>query len=146
MKSVRIAWVDYAKAFAILFVVFLHAGVPYPLQVLIHIFIIPVFFFISGIFSNVNKYSDTKTFFKRKSQSILVPYFAFNLLTFTFWYFIGRHFGVDENTDTNAIASFFGIFTSTATSLIHYVPLWFLACLFVVESFYFLNSTCKCNF
>lgn len=134
----RIVWVDYAKALSIIFVVFLHAGVPYPLKGLIRVFLIPVFFFISGIFSNVSKYKETKTFFKQKSQSILIPYFAFNLLTFSFWFFIGRHFGADENTNTSAMESFLGIFMATATSLKHYVPLWFLACLFVVESLYFL--------
>lgn len=134
----RIVWVDYAKAFAILFVVFLHAGIPYPLKGLIRVFLIPIFFFISGVFSKINKYNDTNAFLKHKSQSILIPYLAFNLLTFSFWYFIGRHFGADENTNTNALESFLGIFTSTATSLKHYVPLWFLTCLFVVESLYFL--------
>jgi len=138
MMNNRIIWVDYAKALAIIFVVFLHAGVPYPLKGLIRVFLIPVFFFISGIFSNISKYDNAKAFFKQKSQSILIPYFAFNLLTFLFWFFLGRHFGADENIKTNALESFLGIFTATATSLKHYVPLWFLACLFVVESLYFL--------
>lgn len=134
----RIVWVDYAKALSILFVVFLHAGIPYPLKGLIRVFLIPAFFFISGIFSNISKYDNTWTFFKYKIQRILIPFFAFNILTYTFWFFVGRHFGVDENTNINALDTFFGIFTATATSLKHYVPLWFLACLFVVEGLYFV--------
>lgn len=138
MANIRIDWIDYAKAFSIIFVVLLHAGIPYPLKGVIRVFLIPFFFFISGIFSNISRYPDFLTFLKQKGLRILIPYFSFNLITFLFWLFIGRNYGADANTPTNPLDAFWGIFIATATSLKHYVPLWFLACLFVVEVLYFI--------
>lgn len=144
MVNSRIVWIDYAKAFSILFIVMIHAGIPYPLKGLIRVFIIPFFFFISGIFAENSKDSNLLDFLKVKASRILVPYFVFNIITYLYWLIIGRNFGLDQQTST-PVDVFWGIFTATATSLKHYVPLWFLTCLFVVELLYFFILKCSQN-
>lgn len=133
----RVKWVDYAKAISIFFVVLLHAGIPDPGKGLVRVFLIPLFFFLSGIFTNPHKYPSYITFIKQKGIRILIPYFFFNFITYLFWLLIGRHYGLDSEFNDNPVEPIFGILYSTSTWMKHYVPLWFLACLFMVESIYY---------
>lgn len=133
----RVKWVDYAKAISIFFVVLLHAGIPDPGKGLIRVFLIPLFFFLSGIFNNPQKYPNYITFIKQKGIRILIPYFFFNFITYLFWLLIGRHYGLDSEFTDNPVEPIYGILYSTSTWMKHYVPLWFLACLFLVESMYY---------
>ena len=133
----RVKWVDYAKAISIFFVVLLHAGIPDPGKGLVRVFLIPLFFFLSGIFTNPHKYPSYITFIKQKGIRILIPYFFFNFITYLFWLLIGRHYGLDSEFKDNPVEPIFGILYSTSTWMKHYVPLWFLACLFMVESIYY---------
>jgi len=80
--GLRVKWVDYAKAFSIFFVVLLHAGIPDPVKGVIRVFLIPLFFFLSGIFSNPQKYPNYTAFIKQRGIKILIPYF-FSMLSLT---------------------------------------------------------------
>lgn len=137
MMDKRVKWVDYAKAISIFFVVLLHAGIPDPGRGLIRVFLIPLFFFLSGIFTNPRKYSNYIIFIKQKGIRILVPYLIFNFITYLFWLLIGRHYGLDSEFTDNPVEPIYGILYSTSTWMKHYVPLWFLGCLFMVESIYY---------
>mgnify|MGYP003465892739 CR=1 FL=1 len=52
----RIIWIDYVKAMAITIVVLLHLGIPDPFRTIVRSFVIPLFFILSGIFSDPDKY------------------------------------------------------------------------------------------
>ena len=136
MNTQRFLWVDYAKFFAILAVALVHVAIPVEAKTFIRVFLIPFFFFLSGIFSK--HYSDYPTFFKNTGVRILIPYLTFNLVTYFFWLLIGRHFGDDSGSTTTFWQPLLGMIYGSGHSIIHYVPLWFLPCIFMVENIYFL--------
>lgn len=141
----RIVWADYVKAVCIFFVVLLHAGVDDPLRSFVRVFVIPTFFFVSGMFFNPSKYVNVRVFFKQRLLKILIPYVCFNLLSYLFWIVIGKHFGADAETMISPLNPLFGILLGDYELLVHYRPLWFLACLITVEiiCFFLLRGTKK---
>jgi fucose 4-O-acetylase-like acetyltransferase len=137
MNKKRILWIDYSKAFLIFCVVLLHIHIQDPYNQFIRTFVIPFFFFISGIFFDPSKYENYTVFIKKRGIRILIPYLAFNVLTYLFWLLIGRHFGLDSNSNMSPLEPIYGILYGTSSLMYHYVPLWFLACLFSAESIYY---------
>lgn len=139
----RVKWVDYAKAAAIYGVVLLHLGIQNPYRELIDAIVMPVFFFLAGVFFRSGKYTSYSEFFKQRGIKILISYFFFNVVTYLFWLLIGRKVGLDSGEKISPVESFFGIFYGSYIYLHHYIPLWFLACLFTAESIYFFISKIK---
>lgn len=137
MSKKRILWIDYSKAFLIFCVVLLHINIQEPYNELINIYLIPLFFFLSGIFSNPSKYSSYSIFVVEKGSRVLIPYIAFNIITYLFWLLIGRHFGLDADSGIHPLQPIYGIIYGSSSLMYHYVPLWFLACLFSAESIYY---------
>jgi len=137
MMSVRrFLWIDYAKFFAILCVALVHVVIPAEAKIFLRMWLIPLFFFLAGIFSK--QYSDYPTFFRKVGLRILIPYLTFNVVTYLFWLFLGRHFGNDAGSTTAFWQPLLGIIYGSGHSIIHYVPLWFLPCIFMTENIYFL--------
>ncbi len=137
-KTNRIEWVDCAKSFAIFFVVLLHAGLPAPFRSFVRMFLIPVFFFMSGFFAKVNTEISYSYFLKNKIRTIVFPYIYFNIINYLFWLLIGRHYGIGTDQDMAFWRPILGMLYGNAPMLTHCVPLWFLSCLFVVENVYFI--------
>lgn len=81
----RLLWVDYAKAVAIVLMVLGHAGLPNTgkVSMIIYMFHMPLFFMLSGYFDNSNKLN-AKDFFVKSAKTILVPYFAFYVMSIPF--------------------------------------------------------------
>ena len=138
MNDNRIDWIDYDKAFAIICVVLLHAHIPYPAKGLIEVWVIPLFFFLSGIFAHANRYSTFRDFFLHKGLHLLIPYLCFNIITYLFWFLAGRHYGYDAEQDVLWWKPLWGIIYGESSYLTHYVPMWFVACLFSTETLYYL--------
>lgn len=91
----KIKWIDYAKGFAMLCVVFGHSIVGNirenniilgTLYNYIYLFHMPLFFFLSGFLyqKNENKYLESKTtnFVCKKAKSLMLPYFTYSILTY----------------------------------------------------------------
>jgi fucose 4-O-acetylase-like acetyltransferase len=137
----RILWVDYAKAVAIFFVVMGHSGLPDNVRSVFYTFHIPLFFFLSGLFFDFKKYTSYKSFFKLRFRQIVVPYLLINIITYLFWFFLGRYFGKDAGSQLNPFQPLLGILWGNdyANYLAHNVPMWFLACLFTVENLYYIS-------
>jgi len=136
MNVHRFLWIDYAKFFAILAVVLVHVAIPAEAKIFIRIWLIPLFFFLSGIFSK--QYSDYSTFFKNTGLRILIPYLTFNIVTYFFWLLVGRHYGNDADDSIAFWQPLLGMVYGSGHNLIHYIPLWFLPCIFMTENLYFL--------
>jgi len=138
----RVKWVDYAKAGGIFLVVAGHAGFPETIRSYIYAFHIPLFFFLSGLFFDFEKYPDYKTFFKKRFQQLVVPYLFINVVTYLVWVLATRHLGRAEEMNFNPVEPLAGILYGNADGhlLAHNVPLWFLACLFSVENLYYLAA------
>lgn len=142
MTSKRINYIDIARAFAIILIVFghtiVHNGNTYWLYKLIYSFHIVLFFIISGYVYKEKK--EIKTFIKQKFFSLMVPYFIFSIL-FLIPYFI---FGNDVNSAINSEGKFnlllllkeiiYG--TGANGALKQNTSLWFLPALFSTEVFY----------
>jgi fucose 4-O-acetylase-like acetyltransferase len=73
----RIEWVDIYKGLAIACIVIGHSTSP--LESYFNLFHVAAFFFISGFTTHFSKY-DTYTFIKKRIQSLLIPFFVFNIL------------------------------------------------------------------
>lgn len=136
----RIPWIDYAKGIRIFIVVLIHARLPSPLDVFLTSFGIPLFFFLSGLVFSFDHNPGYIPFLKKRSYQLLLPYFFFSIVTFLFWFFIGRNFGVDAAYEINPLIPLLGIVygTHTESYLIHCSPLWFIPCMFVVQNMYYL--------
>ena len=122
-------WLDSAKGFGILLVVLGHASLLGPLNHFLYAFHMPLFFIISGL---LFKPRALGVVLRRKAQSLLIPYFAFALLTFLYWSVIERRFrpGAYSVTDAaiNIVVARAGIEHNP-----YNVVLWFLPCLFITE-------------
>lgn len=79
----RMDWVDISKGITIILMVVGHTRIPTFLTAWIYSFHMPFFFFISGMLTNWN--TDFRSFAKKKSVSLLIPFFiysAVNLLLY----------------------------------------------------------------
>lgn len=81
----RLNWIDWAKALAIMFVVYGH--IPCERGDFLHYYItafhMPLFFFISG-FLTKKEFMSKKTFSKYW-HSLIIPYFFYNLIFYPYW-------------------------------------------------------------
>lgn len=77
----RIQWLDVAKGIGILCVVYGHATFTNEIwRIWIYSFHMPLFFFLSGITYNENKYASFKSLLISKTKAILIPYILFCIL------------------------------------------------------------------
>ena len=85
----RIGYLDMAKGLAIILVIIGHSSfVPGPAKMLLYVFHIPLFFFLSGFTLNVTKYKTFKEYFFSKVKSLVVPFFYLNIFVFLFQLFV----------------------------------------------------------
>lgn len=138
-SSDRINWIDNARLIGIYLVVLGHTSIPKEPVNFIYAFHMPLFFFISGFIFNPSKFSSQFDFVKRRSKQLIIPYFGFSIITYLFWYFIGRKFGNDATEQISPLTPLKGIFYATDTNnyLIHCGSLWFLPCLYLTEIVFF---------
>ena len=82
----RIEWIDIAKSLGIFLVVIGHTGINVFMPSVakwIYSFHMPLFYFISGMMFNGDKYSSNFClFFKKRFQSLIFPYILFNSIVF----------------------------------------------------------------
>ena len=134
----RIVWLDYGKAIAIYLVVLAHTALYKPAEGFIYTFHMPFFFFMSGYLFSYSKYPSYMEFVKRRFRQLLVPYVVINMITYLLWLLVLRNVGSDAGEDVGALSPLIAAVTVNATEMVHDVPLWFLAALFMVENLYYL--------
>lgn len=132
----RIDYIDLVKGFAILWIVWWHAGCPPFAQNYFHV---PIFFFLSGLFFNKKDSLINNT--KKSIQRIGIPFLFFYLISYPYRMIV---YLWDHRTLSgfrwNCIFDLFKI-EWRADYLYVNVPLWFLVCLFVLQiSYYFINK------
>lgn len=134
----RIVWLDYGKAIAIYLVVLAHTAIYKPAEAFIYTFHMPFFFFMSGYLFSFEKYPTYMQFAKRRFKQLIIPYIILNLITYLLWFFVLRKVGDDANEAVGVLSPLMAALTVNAKAMVHDVPLWFLAALFLVENLYYL--------
>jgi acyltransferase len=138
MNKERTAWIDIARGFGIIFVIYGHTLGAAGFRYLIYAFHMPLFFFLSGLVFHNRENEKYKDSLKKDIRRILVPYFIFAFVSLVLWWI-----NLDSNSQT--VHSFtkqvIGIFYGNASNgyLNINTVLWFLPCLFLVKQiFWFL--------
>jgi len=136
-SSDRVRWIDIAKGIGIPETTYI--GKRY-----IYSFHMHLFFFLSGYLFSINKYASLIKFLSVKFKTLVVPYFCFGLISYFYWLIIKENI---NNTEINQVKMVISLILSQgADNYLPYNPvLWFLTCLFVVESLFFYLSEIKNN-
>lgn len=142
----RIEFVDLAKGFCILLVVFYHITDFYKLEIpfgdFFKAFRLPLYFFLSGMF--FKEYSGLWNFCKRKINKLLIPFLFWLLMSFVLAYFVNA-FGVKMWTSflyKPISVTLVGVLKGSYPN----APIWFLLCLFEVNIlFYVCLKLCSSN-
>lgn len=82
MKSYRIEWIDITKGIAIFLMVIGHTSIPKCVSNYIWSFHMPLFFLISGVLYDADKYNSFSKMIRRRVQTLIVPYVFFSLVVF----------------------------------------------------------------
>lgn len=141
----RLYPIDALKAFGIFCIILGHNNYSIAGDY-VYSFHIPLFFFVSGLMFDLNRYSSFWYFVKRRFQNILIPYFLISFLLYIFWFFAGRKFGSSTQMDLSPVKNFIGIFYAQGGNeyMDWGIPMWFLPCLFLVSVlYYFLAKKSK---
>lgn len=143
MQKGRSQWIDIAKGIGILLMIFGHMGIGDPKRIFIYSFHMPMFVLISGYL-----YRDRKKGYlelvKRKSKSLLVPYFWTNVGAYFFRLALLIYMGAFT------LAGALGVAKAQALSFLggssfyvkHFInigtsgPIWFVTFLFCVTIIY----------
>jgi fucose 4-O-acetylase-like acetyltransferase len=146
----RLEWIDYAKAIAIILVVYRHiligiqrAGIPVEQWLInanemVFSFRMPLFFIISGIFisRSITKRSNS-TFVGYKFDTILYPYFVWGFIQISIQIFFSRFTNAERG-----LIDYFHLFIQPRSI----DQMWYLFALFNVSIlFYFFYAVLKCK-
>ncbi len=138
----RLHWIDTLKGFGIILVVFAHYKLPIALDTYIFSFHMPLFFFVSGFLFNFVKYTESATnFVKGRFRSLIIPYFAFAVLTLLFYFLLDEVYtpGVVSIKffEADILYIIYSILYAQTSMISYNGPLWFLTCLFVTELLFY---------
>ncbi len=134
--------IDILKGIGILFVIIGHMSqyIPHNLLIYIYSFHMPLFFYVSGYLYK-EKYENL-TFFeyvKKRFLQLIYPYFTLTIINFL-WFLLKDHTIIGCG---KYILSF--LYSNYIFDMNYVGAIWFLACLFIVEIFYFLLKRKKSN-
>ena len=135
----RIEYLDLAKGFCILLVVFFHATTYFPIQMpMPHAFKairLPLYFFLSGCF--FKSYNGFFDFLKRKTNKLLIPFvFWFLLISVAIVYLyslLGIHVAYSK-----PVGPLHEIVRLYQKEYFFNIPIWFLLCLFEINILFYL--------
>ena len=123
----RIEFIDLAKGICILLVLAVHIvpefGKRYDILTCLRM---PLYFCLSGMF--FKDYGGFKNLFFKKADKLLLPFFGWYLISYSFYYF--RIFTLGEASEYFHILDFF------TRPYFYNIPLWFLLSLFWVNFLY----------
>ncbi|OHD06013.1 MAG: hypothetical protein A2086_06040 [Spirochaetes bacterium GWD1_27_9] len=153
MGKERILWLDTAKGIGIFLVVLGHVFIVGNFNKWIYSFHMPLFFFLSGFLFEGFIY-DIKTFFTKRTFSLLVPYFVFAIFSFLFYLagyiVVNNYLGIKlDYFKYGVLHQLIGIFYSKIGSGYLFInpALWFMTCIFITQMIsWFLHRFIKQKF
>ena len=135
----RLDYNDLAKSLGMLAIIWGHIRLSGWSNAFVYAWHIPLFFFLSGMVFNKNRYADFKAFLAKKIKSLLVPYVIFSVLTWGIWAVFACLSHSEVDSYWKPLAQTF-IAQGSGGFLVHNVPLWFVTCLFVMEIVYYFMA------
>jgi len=127
VKENRIDWVDALKFIGIFFIYIAHFGESSgKLCLYAYAFHVPLFFFISGLFSLKHKEESLIIYILNKVKTILLPYLVFSILTIVV-------LTLQKNCIPIPIRQVFREIAFGMRNQLFASQLWFFPCLFIVE-------------
>ena len=149
MAKKRYDYLDIARGFGILMVVWAHVMVKGWTHELFYSFHMPLFFFLSGMVLQKGKYNSFANFFTHRAKRLLLPYVIYSVATWILWaaFRYIRHDEV-ESYFMPLLQTF--IAQGSGAFIVHNSALWFIPCLFLTEIIYFFlnklgNAWCILN-
>ena len=141
----RIRWIDIAKAMVMVLVVFGHTMRGGAGQRMVYSFHVVAFYFLAGMTAKTDHAGKRILADLRR---ILVPYFAFGLISIAVYALLGRFaagkLGMDVDTSIWNNLRDLLYANARGRSLQFNTPLWFLPCLFAVKLVYYgVDRLCK---
>lgn len=133
-ETKRVLWADIAKFFAIVTVVGAHLGLPHHLDTIVHMFNMPVFFVLAGMFYSKEKYQKFSPFFLSRIRNLLVPYFAWGVILYGIYRLMPYSTGMTEVVPVRRFIV--ALFTQDANNVLFVrfgVIQWFFTSLFLSE-------------
>ena len=85
MTRERFDYIDIAKGIGILMVVWAHIMIVGWTHRVIYAFHMPLFFFLSGMLFQRDKYSSFVKFVSKRTKRLLIPYVVYSIVTWAFW-------------------------------------------------------------
>lgn len=130
----RESWADLCKWIGIVFMVWGHAGVSTEVDIYLHSFHMPIFFFLSGYWFTAGKYG-LRDFLKRRARSLLIPYFFYGAVLCILWNGYSLLFSPDQFVPWDKIARSLFLFNADFSPFA--AIQWFLTALFLSEILFF---------
>jgi len=140
MTATRYDYIDIAKGFGILTVVWAHIMLVGWTHQICYAFHMPLFFLISGMLFRKDKYHSFGSFFKKRVKRLFVPYVLYSVVTWAIWAVFRMYRGDEVDSYWMPLLQTF-IAQGSGAYIVHNSVLWFIPCLFAVEIMYFF--VCK---
>ena len=139
MSTNRYDYIDIAKGIGILMVVWAHILIFGWTHRMIYAFHMPLFFFLSGMLFQRDKYTSFSVFVAKRAKRLLAPYAIYSVLTWMVWaaFRYMRHDDVDSYL-MPLLQTFYA--QGSGAYMVHNSALWFIPCLFLTELLYFFIS------
>ncbi len=128
----RVDYIDLFRGLGILLMVAGYVGFGEKFDYIIHAFHMPMFYFVSGMFFDIEKVSKVTfiEFIKRKARSLLLPYFIFGVLHYCMWSLI--------HMDDFSFSPLLHMISVNTSGMPIAGALWFLTSIFLVEVIFFM--------
>ncbi len=134
----RYVWIDYARFTSIALVVYFHCppALPELFQTSMNMLRLPYFFLISGLLFRFEKYPTFIGFAKHRARQLLIPYFCFFFIFYTYWLLRGRYLGTEEDLNAPLYQPLVEYLYGRPNLVC--VPLWFISCLYTLQCLFYL--------
>ena len=133
-KNKRVDWIDVTKGIA-LFLVILGHLVKFDSNLFnwIFSFHMPLFFMLSGMCCNLEKYKNIKGFLKHKFSTLIKPYFIFSVVGFIICLFIPKW-----RISALSLETLKQLLYNAQPELLHVGQIWFLVALFFSNILFYI--------
>ena len=128
----RIGWIDAARGISILIIVYAHIYDESQISEFVHLFHVPVFFFLSGMVwkqsPNIKK-TAFNLFYK-----LMIPYYICSIISIAVYTVLGKFF--THNAESLPVIKCLAgmLYANSKTGLMIWNrPLWFIPCLFIMK-------------